>query len=56
MATDRCVSCNVETTNKAGTARFPCPECGGGEIIRCLHCREIAAKYTCSKCNFTGPN
>jgi len=51
-----CSSCKTKITNKTGTARFKCPNCGKAEIIRCRHCREIAAKYTCPNCGFIGPN
>ncbi len=43
-------------TNQGGTVEFDCPNCGKYKIVRCGHCREIAAKYTCPNCNFTGPN
>ena len=39
-----------------GITRFNCPDCGKYEIVRCAHCREIAAKYTCHQCQFEGPN
>ena len=51
-----CTSCKKRITNTVGTAVFPCPKCAKEDIIRCAHCREIVAKYTCSKCGFTGPN
>ncbi|MAG08751.1 RNA-binding protein [Candidatus Woesearchaeota archaeon] len=51
-----CSSCKKRITNQPGTAIFNCPDCGKFEIIRCKHCREIAAKYTCASCGFTGPN
>ncbi len=51
-----CSSCGVDITNDTGNVRFKCPQCGEQEIIRCRHCREIAAKYTCKKCWFSGPN
>ncbi|MCX8146844.1 MAG: zinc finger domain-containing protein [Candidatus Woesearchaeota archaeon] len=51
-----CVSCKRKITNKYGIARFMCPKCGKFEIIRCLNCREIVAKYTCPVCGFVGPN
>jgi len=52
----RCSSCGVEITNQKGSTKFKCPNCGKAEIVRCFHCREIAAKYTCPECGFTGPN
>ncbi|MDP7141339.1 MAG: zinc finger domain-containing protein [Candidatus Woesearchaeota archaeon] len=51
-----CTSCKKRVTNQPGTAKFNCPSCGKTEIVRCKHCREIAAKYTCHSCDFTGPN
>lgn len=51
-----CSSCKKDVANDAGTAKFMCPKCGKSEVIRCRHCREIAAKYTCPECGFTGPN
>ena len=54
--TDICVSCKKKITNDAGTAKFPCPACAKETIVRCKHCREIAAKYTCPECGFSGPN
>ncbi len=51
-----CSSCKKRIANIAGTAKFPCPNCAKTTIIRCAHCRKIAAKYKCSNCNFSGPN
>lgn len=51
-----CSSCKKRITNVTGTAKFKCPSCGKMDIIRCDHCRKIAAKYSCAACNFTGPN
>jgi len=51
-----CNSCKKNVTNEVGTAKFLCPKCGKSTIIRCKHCREIAAQYKCSNCGFTGPN
>ncbi|MAE13658.1 RNA-binding protein [Candidatus Woesearchaeota archaeon] len=51
-----CVSCNTTLVNSKGGAVFPCPQCGKHQILRCKNCREIAAKYTCPECSFTGPN
>jgi predicted RNA-binding Zn-ribbon protein involved in translation (DUF1610 family) len=39
-----------------GTVRFLCPQCNEFEIIRIPQARKMAAKYTCPKCGFTGPN
>jgi len=52
----KCISCKKDVTNDAGTAEFLCPNCGKYNLIRCKHCREIAAKYTCPECGFNGPN
>jgi len=51
-----CISCKRKITNLKGSAKFMCPKCGKYELIRCLHCREIAARYTCPECKFSGPN
>ncbi|MAG47107.1 RNA-binding protein [archaeon] len=49
-----CNSCKKSILDSGSI--FKCPECGKSEIVRCRHCREIAARYTCSKCSFQGPN
>ncbi|MBN1502237.1 RNA-binding protein [Candidatus Woesearchaeota archaeon] len=51
-----CISCKKRVTNVQGTAIFTCPNCGKYEIVRCIDCRKTVAKYTCPKCEFTGPN
>ena len=51
-----CSSCGIDITNDEGNVKFKCPKCEKEEIIRCGHCREIAARYTCKKCGFSGPN
>ena len=33
-----------------------CPNCGKVEIIRCKKCRVESIPYTCSECDFEGPN
>lgn len=43
-------------TNQAGSVSFPCPKCGETTIMRTRNEREIAAKYACSQCGFSGPN
>ena len=43
-------------TNTIGSTRFLCPRCSKTEIVRCFHCREIAAKYKCPSCGFEGPD
>jgi len=56
MEKNRCSSCNKEIVNEKGVVRFKCPSCAKAEIVRCGHCREIGARYTCLKCDFSGPN
>jgi predicted RNA-binding Zn-ribbon protein involved in translation (DUF1610 family) len=51
-----CLSCKKQVTNEAGSVKFMCPNCGKYEIVRCNHCRKIAAKYKCPECGFEGPN
>ena len=51
----QCNSCKKEIELDGGV-RFLCPNCGKYEIIRCKHCREIAARYVCKGCSFSGPN
>lgn len=43
-------------TNQAGSVVFNCPGCTKTEIVRTLHERQIAAKYTCAACGFVGPS
>ena len=52
----KCNSCKKELLNDKGSTVFKCPNCEHSEIIRCKHCRELAAKYKCPKCGFEGPN
>ncbi|MFN3527701.1 MAG: zinc finger domain-containing protein [Candidatus Altarchaeaceae archaeon] len=47
-----CQTCGRETNE---VTRFPCPNCGETEIIRCKSCRILGRQYTCPKCGFTGP-
>lgn len=56
MAKVICTSCKKEIVNEKSATRFMCPNCGKTEIARCKHCRAIGARYTCSSCEFTGPN
>jgi Zn-ribbon RNA-binding protein len=49
----KCVSCGKEAI--FGYSEFGCPSCGKQKIIRCGDCKELAAKYTCPKCGFSGP-
>lgn len=51
-----CSSCKKNVANSQGTAVFKCPSCGKEDVVRCMHCRKIAAKYTCPSCSFEGPN
>jgi len=51
-----CSSCKKRISNTIGSTRFMCPKCAKFEIVRCNHCRKIAAKYKCSECGFEGPN
>jgi len=51
-----CTSCKKRITNTIGSTRFMCPKCAKVEIVRCFHCREIAAKYKCPACGFEGPD
>jgi predicted RNA-binding Zn-ribbon protein involved in translation (DUF1610 family) len=51
-----CLSCKRKVMNEAGTVIFNCPSCGKSQIVRCGHCRNIAAKYKCHECGFSGPN
>ena len=50
-----CTSCKKSVGNDEGTAILKCPGCGKSEVIRCGHCRKIAAKYKCAQCGFEGP-
>ena len=52
----KCTSCNKEIVNDKESTRFKCPNCNKVEIVRCGHCRKIAARYTCKDCGFSGPN
>ena len=56
MDKKHCISCKKNIMNNQGAAVFLCPSCGKQEIVRCKHCREIATKYKCPSCGFTGPN
>lgn len=51
-----CTSCKKEITNDKGNVEFNCPSCLKQKIVRCKHCREIAAKFKCPVCGFEGPN
>jgi hypothetical protein len=51
-----CISCRKDITNTSGSVVFKCPSCGKYDVVRCAHCRKIAAKYKCPECNFEGPN
>ncbi|MBI2652946.1 RNA-binding protein [Candidatus Woesearchaeota archaeon] len=51
-----CSSCKKRISNTIGSTRFMCPRCAKVEVVRCNHCRQIAAKYKCNSCDFEGPN
>lgn len=51
-----CSSCKKDVGSDTGTAIFLCPNCGKTEVVRCSHCRKLAARYTCAECGFSGPN
>ncbi|MBT4174441.1 DUF1610 domain-containing protein [archaeon] len=51
-----CTSCKAQLTNNKGSTKFKCPKCGQHEIVRCESCRKLATRYTCPKCEFSGPN
>ena len=55
MAKHICISCKVNITTVRGSTKFECPSCEKAVIVRCGNCRQIAAKYNCSECSFTGP-
>ncbi|MBS3160273.1 DUF1610 domain-containing protein [Candidatus Woesearchaeota archaeon] len=50
-----CTSCKKEI-DKSGGIVFKCPNCLKQDIVRCRHCREIASRYMCASCSFSGPN
>ena len=50
-----CISCKKEISSP-GSVNFKCPNCLKQDIVRCRHCREIASRYVCPKCDFSGPN
>ncbi|MFH0752462.1 MAG: zinc finger domain-containing protein [archaeon] len=56
MAKTVCNSCKTELSNQRGSTIFKCPNCEKYEIARCKHCRQIAARYHCPNCEFSGPN
>jgi predicted RNA-binding Zn-ribbon protein involved in translation (DUF1610 family) len=49
----QCVACGIRLV-ETGYVRFPCPTCGG-ELGRCISCRQQSNPYTCAKCGFVGP-
>ncbi len=51
----RCVSCGKRVENESCWIKFPCPDCGKDDIVRCERCRKIVNKYKCKKCGFEGP-
>ena len=50
-----CNSCKTKLSNLIGSVSFKCPNCNSTDIIRCNHCRSIAARYRC-ECGSSGPN
>ncbi|MEK6974187.1 MAG: zinc finger domain-containing protein [Nanoarchaeota archaeon] len=56
MRVMKCSSCKTSVANMTGAVKFTCPNCNDKEIVRCNHCREIAARYKCENCKFSGPN
>ncbi|MBI4145146.1 RNA-binding protein [Candidatus Woesearchaeota archaeon] len=54
--TQACSSCKTPVANMKGAAVFKCPSCGKTDLVRCRHCREIAAAFSCHECGFSGPN
>ena len=50
-----CLTCK-RTISNLRAARFPCPNCGKYEMIRCAECRLNAVPYVCPACEFKGPN
>ena len=51
----KCTSCKKEI-NSPGAVKFKCPNCLKHDIVRCRHCRELASRYVCQLCGFSGPN
>ncbi|MAF36316.1 RNA-binding protein [archaeon] len=49
-----CTSCKKKLG--PGSVTFSCPNCSKQEINRCYHCRELATRYQCSKCEWEGPH
>ncbi len=56
MEPKRSTAMKASVANDKGGVSFPCPKCGGSEIVRVRNERENAVRYTCEKCGFTGPN
>ncbi|AAB98468.1 hypothetical protein MJ_0458.1 [Methanocaldococcus jannaschii DSM 2661] len=50
-----CISCNAEIAPREKSTKFPCPNCGEVEIVRCERCRKLNNPYKCPKCGFEGP-
>ncbi|MDP3699039.1 MAG: zinc finger domain-containing protein [Nanoarchaeota archaeon] len=51
-----CISTKKRIDNDEGSVTFLCPKCGDYEIVRSSFARVNGLKYTCPKCEFTGPN
>lgn len=56
MEAKRSTATKNSVVNDKGSVAFPCPNCGGIEVIRTRNERENAVKYRCDKCGFSGPN
>jgi len=51
----KCSTCGINVLTEENFVRFPCPNCGKVEIIRCERCRVRKVRYKCEKCGFEGP-
>ncbi|MFH1590861.1 MAG: zinc finger domain-containing protein [archaeon] len=56
MDNDITAADKTKLTNVGGSVIFKCPKCGKSVIARSRHEREIAVRYTCPSCGFSGPN
>ncbi len=50
-----CSCCNRPVGSGEIATRFPCPNCGQFEIVRCQTCKKISNTYRCPRCGFEGP-
>ena len=51
----RCISCGKRVEAESQWVRFPCPQCGEAEILRCEKCKRQVNPYRCPACKFEGP-